>query len=323
MKMRHKILSLSLALLVLAACHAAGQVPKLMIIPDDIYLSKKGYMLTFDNEGTEVKVPDYDKALTNDSDLYTSIVKVQELFAERGFKLADLKATLDGIKNDAAYTNMLSNKASGSGIVQSPLDLLNNKAKPDMIISLAFFVEKSGPRRQVNFNIRALDAYSLKAVASVNGIGAPSALSVVAELVAEAVVNELPKFQQQIQDHFNNIKGKGREMTFRFLLFEDAMVGGFDEDCGQTGEEYIDVLDAWFSEHAVDDVWELVDDSDTRLVYTARLPMFDELGKKVRIRAFTKAIEKLLEGQCGLEDQVKKDGKGQGEAWFLIGPAKM
>lgn len=295
-----------------------AQTPKLMVIPDDIYLTKNGFIIKYDNQGQSMDFPDYDKALTNDSDLYTSIVKIQEMFAERGFELEDLKATLDKVKLDAAYTNIASNKATGSGVVQSPLDLLNAKASPDIILSLAFFVEKTGPKRQVNFNLRALDAYSLKAVASVNGIGQPSTQAVVAELVAEAVINEIPQFQDQLIQYFNKIKEEGREASFRFLLYEDAMFD-FGDDCGNSGDDYIYVLEDWFTENSVNDTWELEDDSDTRLIFSAKIPVFDEKGKKVRLSRFSGKLEDLFEEMCGLEGQVKVDRKGQGEVWYFLG----
>jgi hypothetical protein len=62
---------------------------------------------------------------------------------DRGFPLKDAEQELKAIEARTAEDNMTASSASGSGIYESPLDILKNKAKADIIIQIWWKVSKS------------------------------------------------------------------------------------------------------------------------------------------------------------------------------------
>ena len=71
--------------------------PTLMVVPSDVWCNQNGYVTTYDNQGSEVVVPDYKKAFQNNPDLLLVIGKINTLMADRGFPLKNLETVLRSI----------------------------------------------------------------------------------------------------------------------------------------------------------------------------------------------------------------------------------
>lgn len=95
--MLRKIFTIMMAVL-LSSTVLFGQAkkPTIMIVPSDNWCLTNGYIQVFDNEGKVTKVPDYKKALQENSDLLLVISKINELMADRGFPLKNLESTRMG-----------------------------------------------------------------------------------------------------------------------------------------------------------------------------------------------------------------------------------
>ena len=89
-----KYIFLMAALIMPLLMEGQAKKPTIMVVPADVWCSENGYMTTYDNQGDEVSVPDYEKAMQNDMDLVNAITKIGELMAERGLPLKDLASTL-------------------------------------------------------------------------------------------------------------------------------------------------------------------------------------------------------------------------------------
>lgn len=154
---------LMIALLGIFSVAAFGQAkkPTLMVMPSDAWCNEHGYMQTYDNQGTQEKVPDYKAAVSTDKQLNAVISKINNLMADRGFPLKDLQQTLKTLNNDAAEDALLTSKA-GNSVAESPLDRLRRRAKPDIIMEIDWTENKMGPKSSITYNLRALDAYSDK-----------------------------------------------------------------------------------------------------------------------------------------------------------------
>ena len=53
--------------------------PTLMVVPSDAWCKQKGYVQTFDNQGTSETVSDYKAAVTSDMQLNAVISKINNL----------------------------------------------------------------------------------------------------------------------------------------------------------------------------------------------------------------------------------------------------
>ena len=185
------VTSLLVAVSALAESHATK--PTLMVVPSDAWCSENGYMQDYDNQGTVERIPDYKRALQSDQNLMLAISKINEMMADRGFPLKDLESNLKSIANRTAEMNVTTSK-SGSTIAQSPLDMLKNTAKADIIIQLGWSVSETGPKKTLTYILRGLDSYTDKQIAGASGSGAPSMSSEVPVLLEEAVIDKMDEF---------------------------------------------------------------------------------------------------------------------------------
>ena len=124
--------------------------PTIMVVPSDVWCNLNGYMTTYDNQGTAVKIPDYKKALQENSDLLLVTSKINELMAERGFPLKNLESVMKTLQEESAEDAMLQSK-SGSGVSESPIDKLKKTAKADIIMQLTWTVNQTGPKKSITF----------------------------------------------------------------------------------------------------------------------------------------------------------------------------
>jgi hypothetical protein len=206
-------------LLVLYTITAYSQAkkPTIMVVPSDDWCTANNFIMMFDNQGMKVPLPDYNKALQENSDLNSVIIKIGKLMADRGFPLIDLKAQLDKIAKDKARTNL-------TGVSESPIDVLNKTAKADIIIKVFWKVNSQGPKKSVYFSLQGIDAYTSKQPAGESGTGAQSFSADLSVLLEEAVLAHLDNFNSQLMNHFQDLQTNGREGALVILVNEKASI---------------------------------------------------------------------------------------------------
>ena len=68
--------------------------PTLTILPSDNWCAARYFMTTYDNQGTEVKIPDYLTAFQQDSELPMVIANVGALLTDFGYSVKDAEQEL-------------------------------------------------------------------------------------------------------------------------------------------------------------------------------------------------------------------------------------
>lgn len=86
---------------------AQAKKPTLMVIPSDMWCNTNGYMTAYDNQGSEILVPDYQRAIQSDVNLLPVIAKINDLMADRGFPLKNLESEIKSIRQNNAEMSML------------------------------------------------------------------------------------------------------------------------------------------------------------------------------------------------------------------------
>ena len=61
--------SIALVIVLASAAMAQAKKPTLMVVPSDNWCIKNGFFTEFDNMGTKMKIPDYRRAIQENSDL--------------------------------------------------------------------------------------------------------------------------------------------------------------------------------------------------------------------------------------------------------------
>lgn len=296
-----------------------GQVkkPTLMVVPADTWCSANGYMTEFEEQGKTTRVADYEAAITENMDLYNVITKIGELMSEQGFPLKDMSQTVKNLKQSAAEDEMTTSRTGGSTLAETPLDRLLNRAKADIMIEVAWKVNKIGPKSSITYTLRGLDAYSGEQIAAGQGTGAPSFSAELPVLLEEAVVEKMDGFLSQLQDHFNDLLENGRKVNIDVRIFDNGSGLSFEEE--YNGEELTDIIDNWMAENTVNHRYNLSDATDMMLHFeNVRIPLYRANGRPMDTRQFVGDLRKFLSA-APYSITSKVLTKGLGRANLILG----
>ena len=314
--MKKIILALScLCLFGMNVAFGQAKKPTIMVVPSDNWCIMNGYFMEFDNQGTKVKIPDYKKALQENTDLLAVISKINGMMADRGFPLKNLESAIKTLESESAENAMLTSK-SGAAVAESPVDKLKKTAKADIIMQLTWKVNATGPKKSITFVLQGLDAYTDKQIAEAGGTGAPSFSAEVPILLEEAVLAHLDKFNTSLQAHFDDMFANGREIIIRVKKF-DSWDGDLEKDYG--GKELGDAIEEWLKANTVKGRFSTTDATENMMLFEqVRIPLFDEGGKAVDARQFVKGLQKYL-AAAPFTIVNKLMTKGLGQAVIVLG----
>ena len=297
---------------------AQAKKPTLMVVPSDAWCIQNGYVLTFDDQGSTIRIPDYKRAFQENAQVLQVISQINGMMAERGFPLKNMESAIKTLESNAAEDNMRSSKDSGSGVSESPIDALKKVAKADIIMQLTWTINKTGPKKSINFNLQGLDAYTDKQIATASGTGAPSFAAEVPVLLSEAVLSHMDNFSSSLQTHFDDMFENGREIIIRIQKWDD-WDGDLETEFGDDDEELGIVIEDWLADNAVKGRFNTTDmTADMALFEQVRIPLFNEKGRAIDARRFVRELSKKLK-DAPFEIPNKVVMKGLGRATIILG----
>jgi hypothetical protein len=314
--MKKLILSVITVLLSLSVFGQAKK-PTLMVIPSDAWCNKNGFTEKFDNQGTIEILPDYKLALQSSSELNNVISKIGILMTEKGFPLKDLSATIRSNERRTAMNNVTTSKRSGAAVLVSPLDLLKQTAKADIILELDYTVNQTGPKKSVTYNLRGIDAYTNKQIAGAQGTGTPSFTADIPVLLEEAVTSNMDNFASQLQTYFDDLFANGREVTVGIQMFENPE--GIDLESEFGGKQLTEIIEEWMAQNTVQHRFNKSDASDNFILFEqVRIPLYRENEMAMDTEAFVRQLQKYL--KAAPYNLISKiDQRGLGECILIIG----
>lgn len=314
-----KKISIIIALFTMCIATAFGQAkkPKLMVVPSDAWCKQHNFTKTFDNQGTEEVIPDYQKALSTDKDLNNVISKINILMADRGFPLQDMQQSLKSINNISAEDRLLTSRTSGATIAESPLDRLRRTAKADILLEVDWTISEVGPKKTVTYNLKGLDAYSNKQVAGAQGTGAPSFSAEVPVLLEEAVQDNMDNFTAQLQAHFDDMMANGREVVIDVRVFDNGSGLPLEEEFN--GTELSEIIDDWMAENTVSHRFSKADATENYINYDqVRIPLYKANGMPQDTNDFTRTLAKFLRN-APYNIPCKVINRGLGRCLIVLG----
>lgn len=318
MMMKNKVYFL-VCLLAMISLQAMGQAkkPKLMVVPSDNWCIKRGYTMTFDNQGTEEVIPDYKKALQNDSELNNMITRIGNMMSDRGFNLVDLENSIKSINRFSAEDNLITSKRSGSSLAERPLDQLRRTAKCDIVLQLDWQVNTNGPKKSITYNLRGLDAYSNKQVAGAQGTGVPSMSADLPVLLEEAATVHMDNFTNRLQSHFDDMVENGREVVVDVRVFDND--SGIDLETEYDGVELAEAIENWMSDNTVNHRFDKSDGTENYILFEqVRIPMFQPNGSGMSTENFVRGLRNFLKS-APYNLTTKVLTRGQGRCMLIIG----
>ena len=315
--MKHLVLTFILTIASLAG-FAQAKKPTLMVVPADNWCVQNNFMDKFDDQGTEVLVPNYKRVLQNSSDCYNVITKINTLMSDRNFPLKDLSAVIKSMDSNSAM-NAVTTSKSGAGLAESPLDLIKRNANADILIELNWQVNTVGPKRSITYSLAAKDAYTDKQIAGTQGTGTPSFAAEMPVLLEEAVVGNMDNFCAQLQAHFDDMMENGREVALEIKVIDNG--SGIDLSSEYGGDELTDIIDDWVSDNTVNHRYNLSSGSENYLKFEqVRIPLYQANGRPNDTRRWARELSKVLTSKYQVPNRV--DIRGLGKAVIMIGKKK-
>jgi hypothetical protein len=317
-----KIIITTLALIIIVSnLFSQAKKPTIMVVPSDVWCNENGFMMEFDNQGTNVKIPNYKKAFQENSDLLLVISTINGLMAERGFPLKNMESTIKTLESNSAENAMMSSKESGMGASESPIDQLKKVSKADIIIQLTWYISQSGPKKSVNFVMQGLDSYTDKEIATATGTGEPSFTAELPVLLKESVVSHIDNFNNSLMTHFEDLFANGREVTIRIKKWDD-WYEDLETEYGDDELELGEIIEDWMSDNTVEGRFNTTDATENMMLFEqVRIPLYYERNGKQRsmdTRRFARNLSKYLKSEPFLIVN-KVTTKGLGEATIYLG----
>jgi hypothetical protein len=299
-------------LIVLTSVFSQAKKPSIMVFPATVWMNDKGYFKELDNQGSKIKVYDYQRALDENKELYSVINKIQGLMNERGFPLSDFAATLKKTTEQNALDNMDQNQ-QGGGIAESPRDKLLKTAKPDIVLEISWYVNSKGPNKSITFDLKGIDAGTSEAFATAGGTGQQSFSAEVPALLEEAVLAYLDNFNSQLQTHFDDMFANGREISLNIKVWDNSPKK-LNDEINDEGDLLKDDLKKWVTQNTVKGRFTLAQSSPNFMSFTqVRIPLYDADGVAFDADAFATSLRKYIRKTYKIQSEAGAFGLGTAE----------
>lgn len=289
--------------------------PTITILPSDNWCTQRYFTQTFNNQGSNIKVADYQRAFQEDTELPQVISKVGGILTDYGYSIKDADQEIKNLAVRQAEDNVMSSKSSGALISETPLDILKRRLKSDVIIQLWWNITNNEKGKIVSFTIEAFDAYTGKRIATATGNSEPSK-EVIPVILEQAVKDNIKEFDKQIGNWYVDQKKNGREIVLSVKCWDN-----WDEDLETEyeGEELTDCIKKWMRENTINKNFNLSDGSETFLQFEqVRIPLYDKNGDPMDAREFATNLRKYLQ-KSPYNIASKVVIRGLGEAILVLG----
>ncbi len=312
-----KRISILIIILSIWICSIAEEVkkPTIMVLPSDNWCTQRYFIKNFDNQGTMVKMSDYQRAFAEDIELPQVISKIGAIFTKMGYSLKDAEMEIRSLSMKQAEDNVMTSKSSGANISESPLDILKRRMKSDIVIQLWWNVTKAPGGKIVSFTLEAFDAYTNKRIATATGNSAPTteALPIALE---KAVNTNIIEFDKQLDKWFAEQKKNGREVLLTVRCWDNWEK---DLETEFHGEELIDIIQDWLRSNTVNSAFNLTDGTESFAQFEqVRIPLKDRSGKAMDARTLATQLRKYL-ASAPYNIPSKVVIRGLGEAILILG----
>ena len=289
--------------------------PTLMILPSDNWCASRYFMTTYDNQGTKVKIPDYQSAFQQDSELPMVIANVGALLTDNGYSVKDAEQELKAVTARMQEDNVTTSSKSGSYIAESPLDVLKRKIKADILLQIWWKVNSEDTGKSVSFIIEAFDTYTSKRIATYSGTS-PASDEIVPKILAATIKENIATFDRQLIDYYSKMEKDGREIVFTVKCWDSWDKNLEDEF---DGKELTDWIDDWMQKNTVNSQYNLSDGTENTAQFEqVMIPLQDDSGKAMDARAFAVQLQKYLKKEpFNITSKVMI--RGLGEAILVLG----
>ena len=287
-----------------------------MVMPHEKWMITNNFYNTVDNQGQEDYVFNYKKAILESPDLLPVVAKIEGILKERGKKLISLNEKINAINQDNAEKIVLQSKTSKAAVTENAFDKLMKTAKADVLVQIDWTVTTIGPKRQINFTLYGVDAYTNEPIAVVSDPGGmPSFEASLPVLLEEAVLKKVDDFLARIDAYNDDMIENGRKVKLIVEKF-DSWNGDFEKE--YNGKELREILEDWMRSNTVKGSFESTS-GENDITFDARIPLFDENNNGIAATNFIRNLSKFLKAAPYTIENKLIDKYGLGKSKLILG----
>ncbi len=291
-------------------------MPTIIVFPDETWMQDHGFIDAVNSDGETKRIPRYNDAFAQNSEISSAIIAVQKVLADRKFQHEDLRQLLKNMEEERAM-NMAS-AASGDAVAFDPVDELLQQARADIRINLFYSVSSIGPRKNISFRLQAVDAYCADQIAACEGTieGTMDPLDLA---LRKVIAGKSDDFCQQMIDYFMDLRTNGRQITVLFQVADGAGINLLRDEINADGDTYGEFLLDWMRKHAVNRACKKGRQTKNMSEFkNVRIPFFNEDGDPMEATDWAKGIRKAFRTETGIKC-TNGNSNGLGRASFFIG----
>ncbi|HBJ76514.1 MAG TPA: hypothetical protein DDY68_01280 [Porphyromonadaceae bacterium] len=309
------LLSLALGMIFSSSAQQAA-MPTIIVFPDDAWMNENGFMTTINNNGETEYLPRYNDAFVQNSEIGTAIQSVQKVLEERGFQHEDLQNLLKDMKRERAEE--LANLADGDASEKGAMDELLQQAKPDIRIDLHYTAKEVGPRKNISFRLKAVDAYCNDQISSCEGT-VEMTLDPLDLALRKVIAGKMDEFCAQIMNYFQDLHDNGRKITVVFRTAEGSGINFLRDEIKKDGDTYNDFLYDWVKDHAINKSAKKGRQTKNLCEFkNVRIPFFDDHKEPIEPEDWARSVRKDFRKETGIK-VAKGQGNTLGRVNFLVG----
>lgn len=301
------------------AVFSQAKKPTIMVLPSEIWCIRNGYVIEYDDMGTTKQLPDYKKAMQNNSDMRAMVASMADFMQKEDFPIKSLEQELKNLESQAAEDMLMTSRESGSEIAESPIDKLKASANPDIILDLDFEKVQMGPKIQIKFNLQAIDAYTNKIISGNVGQGTPSSAGNITNQLQEAVLSFKDNFLSGLMNHFSNLFADGREIVVNVKRWADCEI---DFETEFDDMELNEIIEDYMAKNTVKGRFSTKSSTENKMCFEqVRIPMVieDSEGNQRAIDAkfWGRGLARFIKKTTG--QTCKVTTRGLGEVTIIMG----
>ena len=285
-----------------------GQPRKPSVVPSDVWCNKYGYTITYNNQGVQETIPNYERALQSDPNLNFAISKIGSMMQDRGFPLDDLSEAIKIVKNTDVLYDGIESKKSGAKIIEGPNDKILRSAMPDIKMELTYTINQIGPKYSLTYTLIGKDAYTGKQVANAEGVSKETFTAALPVLLEEAVMNNMDNFCDRLQIYFENMQNKGREVSV------EMRINGSDLDFETEFDdlELWEIIENWMSDNTVNHDFNTKSSNEYFMHFSpVHIPLYDIRGNQMSTKIFVNDLKKFLKKNYHIDTKITEVGLGR------------
>lgn len=278
--------------LLLTSFSVQAASPTLMLLPDKTWCVQNNFVERVQKQGKTRYIEQFEKAFLENTDLKNVKTTINKLFKKMDFPLVDPEESLSGIDEEEDEEEFMESEEGGAEIQKTPYDMLMNKCKPDITLRVGWEVNSIGFKKSITYRLEAIDSYSKKSVAAVNGTSVPEAARIEV-LLERAITDKMPEFAQQLRSYFDDIQTNGREISLRVRVWNNAGFSLTKEL--SNGKELGEEIYQWVSDNTINHQFTEGNTTPTSARYTqVRIPLRDSVGNPLQAKQFVKELQNHL-----------------------------